>query len=224
MSKLTVTIPDDLHQKIREELERQGITTSQFIEQAITTFFEKPKGVSNMATRTLAFQVSEELLQRIKTFLARYEQIYHRKLSQKEFLVHLIERELDEAEKDYERITTEQAAEENADVDSGEPDGTEMEVDRDSYLRALLVCLCYQSKRRYKKNTGVTKMRATTQFPEATKRERIAVNTKELQAMLGCGRKTAVDIGEQAGAKIQIGRRVLWNPIVVKEYIAQISL
>ena len=93
MSKLTVTIPDDLHQKIREELERQGITTSQFIEQAVTTFFEKPKGVSNMATRTLAFQVSEELLQRIKTFLARYEQIYHRKLSQKEFLVHLIERE-----------------------------------------------------------------------------------------------------------------------------------
>ena len=129
MSKLTVTIPDDLHQQIRDELERQGITTSQFIEQAITTFFEKPKGVRNIATRTLAFQVSEELLQRIKTFLARYEQIYHRKLSQKEFLVHLIERELDEAEKDYERITTEQAAEENADVDSGEPDDTEMEVD-----------------------------------------------------------------------------------------------
>ena len=129
MSKLTVTIPDDLHQKIREELERQGITTAQFIEQAVTTFFEKPKGVSNMTTRTLAFQVSEELLQRIKTFLARYEQIYHRKLSQKEFLVHLIERELDEAEKDYERSATEQAAEENADVDSGEPDGTEMEVD-----------------------------------------------------------------------------------------------
>ena len=44
-------------------------------------------------------------------------------------LVHLIERELDEAEKDYERIVTEQAAEENADVDSGEPDGTETEVD-----------------------------------------------------------------------------------------------
>ena len=40
MSKLTVTIPDDLHQKIREELERQGITTSQFIEQA--QLFHKP--------------------------------------------------------------------------------------------------------------------------------------------------------------------------------------
>ena len=92
-----------------------------------------------MATRTLAFQVSEKLLQRIKTFLARYEQIYHRKLSQKEFLVHLIERELDEAEKDYERIATEQAAEENADVDSGEPDGTEMEVDT-LYNKEISLC------------------------------------------------------------------------------------
>ena len=129
MSKLTVTIPDDLHQRIRDELEKQGITTAQFIEQAVTTFFEKPKGVSNMATRTLAFQVSEELLQRIKTFLARYEQIYHRKLSQKEFLVHLIERELDEAEKDYEKIMAAQTAEENADTDSEETNDTETEVD-----------------------------------------------------------------------------------------------
>ena len=129
MSKLTVTIPDDLHQQIRDELERQGITTAQFIEQAVTTFFEKPKGVSNMATRTLAFQVSEELLQRIKTFLARYEQIYHRRLSQKEFLVNLIERELDQAEKNYEKIMETQATEENADADSEQPDDTEMEVD-----------------------------------------------------------------------------------------------
>ena len=82
-----------------------------------------------MATRTLAFQVSEELLQRIKTFLARYEQIYHRKLSQKEFLVNLIERELDEAEKDYEKIMAERNAEENADTDSEETHDTETEVD-----------------------------------------------------------------------------------------------
>ena len=85
-------------------------------------------------------------------------------------------------------------------------------------------CATKSNENMAKIKIGVTKMRATTQFPEAMKRERIAVNTKELQAMLGCGRKTAVDIGEQAGAKIQIGRRVLWNPIVVKEYIAQISL
>ena len=46
--------------------------------------------------------------------------------------MHLIERELDEAEKDYEKIMAEQNAEENADVDSGEPDDTEMEVDAQS--------------------------------------------------------------------------------------------
>ena len=102
MSKLTVTIPDDLHQKIREELERQGITTSQFIEQAVTTFFEKPKGVSNMATRTLAFQVSEELYQRIKDYLKHYEETYGRKLSQKDFMVQLIEAELDAVDEEAE--------------------------------------------------------------------------------------------------------------------------
>ena len=31
MSKLTVTLPDDLHAQIRQELEAQGITTGQFI-------------------------------------------------------------------------------------------------------------------------------------------------------------------------------------------------
>ena len=69
MSKLTVTIPDDLHQKIREELEKQGITTAQFIEQAVTTFFEKPKGVSNMATRTLLFRYPRNFSSASKPFL-----------------------------------------------------------------------------------------------------------------------------------------------------------
>ena len=101
MSKLTVSIPDDLHQKIREELEKQGITTSQFIEQAVINFFENPKGEPNMATRTLAFQVSEELFQRVKAYLARYEEIHHRKLSQKEFVISLIEAELDEADEEF---------------------------------------------------------------------------------------------------------------------------
>ena len=87
MSKLTVTLPDDLHQQIRLELERQGITTAQFIELAVHNFFEQQKEGVHMATRTMAFQVSEELFQRIKEYLARFEQVYHRKLTQKEFVV-----------------------------------------------------------------------------------------------------------------------------------------
>ena len=132
MSKLTVSIPDDLHQKIREELEKQGITTSQFIEQAVTNFFEKPKGDINMATRTLAFQVSEELFQRVKAFLARYEEIYHRKLSQKEFVIGLIEAELDEADEEF--AAAEAAATENTEVEQAaeEPEMDEPAEDEDA--------------------------------------------------------------------------------------------
>lgn len=96
MGKLTVSLPDELHQRIRQELEERGITTAQFIEDAINTFFQRQKEDQSMKTRTLAFQVSEDLYQRIKEYLARYEQIYHRKLSQKEFVVGLIEDALEE--------------------------------------------------------------------------------------------------------------------------------
>ena len=132
MSKLTVTIPDDLHQKIREELEKQGITTSQFIEQAVTNFFENPKGDNNMATRTLAFQVSEELFQRIKAYLARYEEVHHRKLSQKEFVIGLIEAELDEADEEF--AAAEAAATENTEVEQAaeEPEMDEPAEDEDA--------------------------------------------------------------------------------------------
>lgn len=53
-------------------------------------------------TRTLAFQVSEELFQRIKDYLDRYEQTYRRKLTQKEFVIGLIEQALEEAEEEFE--------------------------------------------------------------------------------------------------------------------------
>lgn len=133
MSKLTVSIPDDLHQKIREELEKQGITTSQFIEQAVTTFFENPKGDNNMATRTLAFQVSEELFQRIKAYLARYEEVHHRKLSQKEFVIGLIEAELDEADEEFAAAEA-AAATENTEVEQAaeEPEIDEPAEDEDA--------------------------------------------------------------------------------------------
>ena len=126
MSKLTVSIPDDLHQKIREELEKQGITTSQFIEQAVTNFFENPKGDTNMATRTLAFQVSEELFQRVKAYLARYEEIHHRRLSQKEFVIGLIEAELDEADEDT--LPTDEDAPDESEPEQTEDDSEQAEA------------------------------------------------------------------------------------------------
>ena len=46
----------------------------------------------------------------------------------------------------------------------------------------------------------------------------ITVNIDKLSAMLSCGHATARKIGEQAGAKIVIGRRVLYSIEKVKKY------
>lgn len=51
----------------------------------------------------------------------------------------------------------------------------------------------------------------------------ISVSAEELAAMLGCGRATAVKIGSQAKAKIQIGRRVLYKLDLVEKYLNEIA-
>ena len=52
---------------------------------------------------------------------------------------------------------------------------------------------------------------------------RIAVDTKELQTMLCCGRETACKIGTGAGARIHIGKRLLWNVEKIQAYLNSIS-
>lgn len=51
----------------------------------------------------------------------------------------------------------------------------------------------------------------------------LCVDTSGLQEMTQSGRKTAVEIGMQAGARIQIGRRVLWNVEKIRKYLEYIS-
>lgn len=65
-------------------------------------------------------------------------------------------------------------------------------------------------------------MRKTTTASEVLENKR-TVDTVGLQAMLSCGRKSAVDIGTAAGARIHVGRRVLWNIKKVQQYIDTIS-
>ncbi len=48
---------------------------------------------------------------------------------------------------------------------------------------------------------------------------KIAVKTEELQGLLSCGRSTAVKIGEDAKAKIQYGKIVLWNVEKIRKYL-----
>lgn len=66
-------------------------------------------------------------------------------------------------------------------------------------------------------------MRTTTRYETIQSPNKIAVVTDELQSLLSCGRDSAIHIGEAAEARIQIGRRVLWNVEKIKEYVKQIS-
>jgi predicted DNA-binding transcriptional regulator AlpA len=52
-----------------------------------------------------------------------------------------------------------------------------------------------------------------------THNKKITVDVKELADMLSIGRNTALRIGEEAGAKIRIGRRVVYSVAKIQEYI-----
>ena len=91
---ITVKIDADLHAEIKEYLERhEGMTMAEFITLAVDDELHpkiQQKVGNNMGNmRTMAFQVPEELFQRIKDYLHRNN------ISQKEFVLGLIETELD---------------------------------------------------------------------------------------------------------------------------------
>ena len=99
---VTCKIPLELHNRISEEIRETESTMSKFIERIITEHYEKGAVTVMEKGRTLAFQVSEELFQRVKEYLEAYEKAYHRRLTQKEFVVGLIEQALEEAEEEFE--------------------------------------------------------------------------------------------------------------------------
>lgn len=50
-----------------------------------------------------------------------------------------------------------------------------------------------------------------------------AVDTPRLQKILSAGHRTAVQIGTEAGARVKVGRRVLWNVDKIQKYLDRIS-
>lgn len=51
----------------------------------------------------------------------------------------------------------------------------------------------------------------------------LTVNADTLAGMLNCRRATAVKIGTDAGAKIQIGRRTLYKVSIIEKYLEAIA-
>lgn len=113
---ITCKIPLDLHNRVSEEIRETESTISKFIEMVIMEHYEKGAVKVMEKGRTLAFQVSEELFQRVKEYLENYEKTYHRRLTQKEFVIGLIEQALEEAEEEFEAA---RAAEQEEQAESG---------------------------------------------------------------------------------------------------------
>ncbi len=51
----------------------------------------------------------------------------------------------------------------------------------------------------------------------------LTVNAETLAGMLNCGRATAVKIGIDAGAKIQVGRRTLYKVDLIDKYLEALA-
>ena len=112
---VTVKIDAELHAEVRRYIEEHEMTMGEFVSLALQDELhpklnmQEDKNMGNM--RTLAFQVPEELFQKIKDYLQRNN------MTQKQFVIGLIENEIErdltqraavsEAPTDSERVTEE---------------------------------------------------------------------------------------------------------------------
>ena len=126
---ITVKIDAELHNQIRQYLEAHDMTMAEFVAQAaeneLHPKIQMKEGEPMANTRTIAFQVPEDLFQRIKEYLQRNN------MSQRQFLIGLIEEELDRemVERESEAEATEDELEEEAESESC---AEEADYDQDS--------------------------------------------------------------------------------------------
>ena len=90
---ITVKVDAELHAEVRQYLEEHELTMAEFVAQALRDELhsqisaKEDKNMGNM--RTMAFQVPEELFQKIKDYLQRNN------MTQKQFVIGLIENEIE---------------------------------------------------------------------------------------------------------------------------------
>ena len=114
MKGITVKIPADLHAEVKAYLEDHGMTMGEFITQAVDNELHPKIQMTQEEPmermRTLAFQVPDSLFQRVKAYLERNH------TTQKQFVVGLIEAELEQDEAQYQAShPAEQEVEEESD-------------------------------------------------------------------------------------------------------------
>ena len=120
---ITVKIDADLHAQVKQYIEANGMTMAEFVSKALDdelhpkTTIKEERFMGNM--RTMAFQVPEDLFNQIKDYLERHN------MTQKQFVIGLIQDELD---RDYEEQQA--MAEKQQSVDEPDEDEEE-ELDED---------------------------------------------------------------------------------------------
>jgi len=100
---LCAQIPIELHTQVTQARTRLGQTTNEYITMLITEYYKmKKEGCEKTmeGMRTMAFQMPEEMFQRLKRHLERESARTGKKVSQKQFVLDLIQRVLDEAERE----------------------------------------------------------------------------------------------------------------------------
>ena len=107
---LCAMIPAELHSRVRTAQEESGLTLSAYMTELLTKYFEGGNEKMAEGVRTLAFQIPEEMFQRLKRHLERESQRTGKKVSQKEFVLALVRQALDEAEQ-------KEAADDGADLE-----------------------------------------------------------------------------------------------------------
>ena len=80
-----------------------------------------------------------------------------------------------------------------------------------------------KTKNKIHRKVKVIIMRTTKTNGEARNIDKICVTTDGLQDLLDCGRPSAVEIGTLAKARVEVGRRVLWNVSKVQSYIDSLA-
>lgn len=119
---ITVKIDAELHNQIRQYLEEHNMTMAEFVAKAADNELhpksQMKEGETMANTRTIAFQVPEDLFQRIKDYLQRNN------MTQRQFLISLIEEELDRemTERESESEEVDEDLDEDAEIESSTED------------------------------------------------------------------------------------------------------
>ena len=140
LKNLCAHIPVELYSRVSTAKTMADKTISEYVTDLLTEYYEwKDEGGKIMArenekTRTLAFQVSENLFQRIKKYLERESVRTGQKVTQRDFVIGLIEAALDEAEREdaEARMESGNDAGENSDVGESLSGGETVETGQDS--------------------------------------------------------------------------------------------